>query len=80
MQVPLGGDRYTVNVSPNGSEDFNTSFGVSYRQIVDLGDLDNSLYINPTGQSGDPNNENFADHLPLWQTGEYLPMSFDRQR
>lgn len=31
LQVPVGGDRYTVNVSPNGSEDFSANFRVSYR-------------------------------------------------
>ena len=77
LQVPLGGDRYTVNVSPNGSEDFGTSKGVSYRQIIDLGHLENSLYINPPGQSGDPDSDNFEDQLSLWQQGEYLPMSVD---
>ena len=75
LQVPLGGGRYTVNVSPYGVEDFNNSFGVSYRQIVDLANLENSLYINPPGQSGDPDSDNFADQLPLWQQGEYLPMT-----
>ena len=74
LQVPLGGDRYTVNVSPNGSEDFNTSFGVSYRQIIDFSNLENSLYINPPGQSGDVNNPNGSNQLPLWQQGEYVPM------
>ena len=71
----VSGDRSTVNVSPNGSTDFNSSFGASYRQIVDLNELDNSLYINPPGQSGNRESNNYADQLPLWQTGEYLPMS-----
>lgn len=74
LQVPLGGDRYTVNVSPNGSLDFNTNFGVSYRQIIDFSDLENSLYINPPGQSGDANNSNYDNQLSLWQEGEYIPM------
>ena len=75
LQVPLGGDRYTVNVSPFGGTDFNTSFGVSYRQIIDFSDLNNSVYINPPGQNGDPNSTNYSNQLELWQQGEYLPMS-----
>ncbi len=74
LQVPLGGDRHTVNVSRNGSEDFNTSVGVSYRQIIDFSDLENSLYINPPGQSGDATNPNYSNQLSLWQQGEYIPM------
>ena len=74
LQVSLGGDRYTVNVSPNSSEDFDTSFGVSYRQIIDFSNFKNSLYINPPGQSGDVNNPNYSNQLSLWQNGEYIPM------
>ena len=75
LQVPVGGDRYTVNVSPNGSTDFNTSFGVSYRQIVDFSDLNNSVYVNPPGQSSDPTSSNYSNQLELWQQGEYVPMT-----
>ncbi|GAB4540654.1 MAG: penicillin acylase family protein [Pleurocapsa sp.] len=80
LQVPVGGDRYTINVAPNGSlnrhsgEDFNTGFGVSYRQIIDLSNLENSLYINPPGQSGNINDINYGDQLLIWQYGEYIPM------
>lgn len=77
LQVPLGGDRYTVNVSPNGSTDFNTSFGASYRQIIDFSDLNNSLYVNPPGQDSDPTSSNYSNQLELWQQGEYLPMTTD---
>lgn len=77
LQVPLGGDRYTVNVSPNGSTDFNTSFGASYRQIIDFSDLNNSLYVNPPGQNSDPTSSNYSNQLELWQQGEYLPMTTD---
>ena len=74
VQVPVGGDKYTVNVSPVGIEDFGNSFGVSYRQIIELANPEHSLYVNPPGQSSDIEDENFADQLPLWQEGEYLPM------
>ncbi len=77
LQVPLGGDRFTVNASFNGFEDFNsfnTSFGVSYRQIIDFSNLENSLYVNPPGQSGDATSSNYSNQLSLWQQGEYLPM------
>ena len=75
LQVPNGDDKYTINVSGVNTEDFDTSFGVSYRQIIDLGHPENSLYINPPDRSGDVESGNFADQLPLWQEGEYLPMS-----
>jgi penicillin G amidase len=77
LQVPLGGDRTTVNVSPNGSTDFNTSFGVSYRQIIDLSNLENSVYVTPPGQSADPDSPYYSNQLELWQEGDYLPMTTD---
>jgi penicillin G amidase len=74
LQVPYGGDGSTVNVGPYDPEDFSMDFGPSYRQIVDLGDPENSLYVNPPGQSSDLDSDNFDDQLPLWQRGDYLPM------
>jgi penicillin G amidase len=74
LQVPYGGDDNTVNVGIFNEEDFSATQGVNYRQIVDLSNPDNSLFVNPPGQSSDFNSENYADQLPLWQQGEYLPM------
>lgn len=75
LEVPVGGDLYTVNVSSDDSEDFTSSFGVSYRQIIDFSNLENSLYINPPGNSGELGNPNYSDQLLLWQYGEYIPMT-----
>lgn len=74
LQVPFSGGTSTVNVSGYDEETFVSTFGPRYRQIVDLNNPENSLYINPSGQSSDPNSDNFADRLPLWQEGQYLPM------
>ena len=74
LQVPFNGGSATVNVSGYDRETFITTGGPRVRQVLDLDNPDNSLYINPSGQSSDPNSENYADQLPLWQEGEYLPM------
>ena len=74
LQVPFNGGTATVNVSFYDRETFITPGGARYRQVVDLNNLDNSLYINPSGQSSDPDSENYADQLLLWQDGQYLPM------
>ncbi|NIO69287.1 MAG: hypothetical protein GTN71_09695, partial [Anaerolineae bacterium] len=52
--------------------------GVSYRQIIDLGDWGNSLFIHTTGQSGHPLHRHYADMMDPWQAVEYHPMHFDR--
>ena len=75
LEVSLGGDRYTVNVSSYDSENFTSNFGVSYRQIIDFSNLENSLYINPPGNSGKLGKFNYSDQLLLWQDGEYISMT-----
>ncbi|MGH8794069.1 MAG: penicillin acylase family protein [Stackebrandtia sp.] len=52
----------------------------SMRMVVDMSDLDNSGWINLTGNSGHAHHSNYADQLPLWQTGELLPMCWSQSR
>ncbi|MGK7894454.1 MAG: penicillin acylase family protein [Xenococcus sp. (in: cyanobacteria)] len=76
-QVPFGGDRYTVNVGTYDPETFLMDFGPSYRQIVDLDNLEDSLFVHPIGQSGNLFSPFFDNLLPLWQQGNYIPMQTD---
>ena len=50
----------------------------SMRQIIDLSDLNASLTINTTGQSGHPYNRHYDDLIELWANLEYHPMLWDR--
>ena len=50
----------------------------SYRQIVDLGDLSNSLAIHTTGQSGHPFHRHYDDMIDPWRNIEYHPFLFER--
>ena len=65
-EVPFGGDRYTVNVGPFDPKTLRMAHGPSYRQIVDLADMENSLFVHPMGQSGHPLSRHYKDLLPLW--------------
>lgn len=49
----------------------------SMRMVVDLGDLDESRWINLTGASGHAFHENYWDQAELWARGELLPMRSD---
>jgi acyl-homoserine lactone acylase PvdQ len=51
----------------------------SYRQIVDLGDLERSRFVHPLGQSGQPGGTHFLDLLDAWRSGRYVPMRFSRE-
>lgn len=73
-QVPFGGDRYTVNVGRYNPETFLMDFGPSYRQIIDLDNREDSLFIHPIGQSGNLFSPFFDNLLDFWQQGEYIPM------
>ena len=50
----------------------------SWRQIVDLAELDASVGTHTTGQSGHPASPHWSDLVPLWGAGEYHPLPFTR--
>ncbi len=51
----------------------------SEREIVDLGNLDASLALHTTGQSGHAYHPHYDDMIPLWADVQYQPMWWDRQ-
>jgi penicillin amidase len=75
------GDGYSLN---NGAYSLLSPFALrshaSERQIVDLADVDASLSIIPTGQSGQPFSSHWSDQTALWDRGEYKPMPLTRER
>jgi len=82
IRVPSPGDTYTVDVGrntlANESAPFANRHAASLRAIYDLADLDRSVYIHSTGQSGNllsPLYRNFAER---WARVEYIPMSMKR--
>nr|WP_245736648.1 penicillin acylase family protein [Micromonospora pattaloongensis] len=50
----------------------------SMRMILDLADLDDSRWIQLTGNSGHAFHANYADQAELWRTGRTLPFRFGR--
>jgi penicillin amidase len=50
----------------------------SHRMIVDLGNLQNSLSIHTTGQSGHAYNRHYVDMADLWRNIQYHPMNWER--
>jgi penicillin amidase len=55
---------------------FEIAAGPSYRQIVDLGAIEESRWIIAGGVSGDFRSRHYADQVALWLTGETRPMRF----
>ncbi|MDQ2691425.1 MAG: penicillin acylase family protein, partial [Chloroflexota bacterium] len=77
---PTGGGESIVNAtgwSVGGG--YETTSLPSLRMIVDLGNLDNSVSVHTTGQSGHAFHEHYIDMAPLWANVEYYPMSWEAQ-
>ncbi len=55
------------------------TLGPSTRRIVDFGEPENSLGINPTGQSGYFCNKNYADQAKMYIDGRYRRQLIDRK-
>ncbi|MFQ5839439.1 MAG: penicillin acylase family protein [Candidatus Methylomirabilales bacterium] len=67
---PHGGDGMTVNVAAYFlSHPYAPAVGPAYRQIVDLGAQEESLWVIPGGASGDPLSPHYEDQLEDWRTG-----------
>jgi penicillin amidase len=77
---PIGGDTDTpcqTAILPDDPYD-NKAWAPTFRQIVDLGNLSQSLVMVPPGQSGQLGSPHYGDLAGLWLRGEYIPMLWDR--
>ena len=73
---PVGrpGDGNTPN-NTRHDDNFRQVHGASYRQVFDLADWDRGTATSMPGQSGQPGSPHYADLLPLWAEGKYIPLS-----
>ncbi len=81
QRTPFGGGADALrNAHPQYSRDnpFEATLSQSYRGIFDLSDLDESRYVIPTGQSGNPFSKHFRDMQPLWRDMKYIKIPTDR--
>ena len=79
--VPIGGDTDTpcqTAVSPHDPYN-NNSWSPSFRQIVNMGDLSQSLVTSPPGQSGQLGSPHYDDLIDPWLSGEYCAMLWERE-
>lgn len=79
--VRRAGDGYSPN---NGAYPLVRPYGQrthpSERQIVDLADVDASLSVIATGQSGMPFSKYWGDQTAVWASGKYKAMALSRER
>lgn len=58
-----------------GAEPYLNVHAAGFRAVYDFADLDRSVFIISTGQSGHLLSRNYDDLAALWRVGEYIPMS-----
>ncbi|ODB36262.1 hypothetical protein BB427_16155 [Pseudoalteromonas sp. BMB] len=77
-----GGDRTTLNAGTwnySQQEKYRTLISAAYRQVIDLGNLKNSGFINSTGQSGNVFSPHYDDNIQPFKDQKLLPMHFDAE-
>ncbi|MCD0503305.1 penicillin acylase family protein [Bordetella petrii] len=79
-RYPVSGDNDTVHRATFRKSDFRQISGASYRQVIDVGNWDNSMMQNMPGQSADPRSPYYRNLLEGWATGKYIPMAFSREK
>ncbi|MCX7902191.1 MAG: penicillin acylase family protein [Burkholderiaceae bacterium] len=87
LQVPLGGDSFTVSAARLDLRDgddwrapYSTRHAASLRAIYDLAPGRTGVWIGTTGQVGHPFAENYGDLLDAWRAGRYEPIPGARPR
>ncbi len=63
----------------NVNDGYKVSCIPALRQIIDLGNLDNSLMVHSVGQSGHPLDPHYDDLIAMWQNFQYHPSNWSRE-
>jgi penicillin amidase len=72
---PARGTAFTVDAAmPDFTQPFAVVFGSSQRMIVDLADLDRSLWVNSTGECAAPFHRHREDQTARWIDLDYYPL------
>jgi penicillin amidase len=76
--LPCGGDDNTINNASARPIDplFRPDTIPSMRSAIDVGAWENSRFVLPGGQSGNPLSPHYGDLLPLWHRGEGVPIAW----
>lgn len=79
---PVEGTREVINnlAFPYDSTGFyKVNSGPSTRRIIDFSDIENSISILPTGQSGNPLSKHYDDQAQMYVNGEFRKMMMNKK-
>ena len=80
MTHPSGGSGASINrglYTGSGSTPFANVHASGYRGVYDFADLNASIFMQSTGQSGNVLSPHYRDLTALWATGDYMRMTTD---
>lgn len=84
LSTPFPGDSNTINVGRlellRSDNPYETLQAPSLRAIYDLSDLEKSLFIYQSGQSGWVQSPKYRNMLSLWAKNEYLPLQMKPEK
>ncbi|MFC4626136.1 penicillin acylase family protein [Daeguia caeni] len=77
--LALGGSSSTLNYANYRLNDYSVLAGPSVRMVIDVGEWDNSLFVNNPGQSGMPGASHYRDLLEHWRNGTHCPLVYSAE-
>ncbi len=84
IKTPFPGDSFSINVGRlellQSKNPYETLQAPSLRAIYDLSDLEKSLFVYQTGQSGWVQSKLYRNMNPLWAKNEYLPLQMKPEK
>jgi penicillin amidase len=76
-EVDLGGDEQTVaQAGFDHRHGFAVAVVASWRAVYDLADIDRSVGVLPTGNSGNPASPHWNDQTSMWSAGDHHELPF----
>ena len=79
---PIDGAREVINnlgFNYTDSGLYKVNAGPSTRRIIDFSDIENSISIVPTGQSGNPFSKHYKDQAEMYNKGEFRKMKMNEE-
>ncbi len=82
VRVPSAGGLFTLNRGKSyltSPEPYASRDATTFRAIYDLADLEASIFIQSTGQSGNPFSEHYRSFAKRWANGDYVTIPTRRE-
>ncbi|HQK39111.1 MAG TPA: penicillin acylase family protein [Flavobacterium alvei] len=61
------------------SGEYQVKGGPSTRRVIDFSDIENSMSIMPTGQSGNPFSKHYSDQAEMYNSGKFRKMKMNKE-